>query len=165
MIVMSDKIAIDMLSAVATALAGRPCEVRYQSPKTKWLGGRCYRVNDMTVIEINLPLIPRDQVLKVFLHECAHALLDAEHYRPRAGYVPPQRRDPNAKRRNSKLYQLKEDRADAIAGVWLDICEQAGPGKTTIERLDHLLTVWRRYEGTTDHWEEARDAVTASGRV
>jgi len=108
----------DLMVQTAFKLAGKPVRVRFQH--NEGLKGVCRKDNSgITVIDIEpeLQFFSEQEFLRVFLHECSHALND--------NFIPMELevsdRIPVAE---TIIYNLKETRADKQAKEWLQFAEE-----------------------------------------
>ena len=110
-------------NATAEALSGRDCDVRFEQPSRQGVDGLFWRLNDTAVIQLS-PDIPEDQLMRVFLHEAAHALHDFDRYTIHRSERPARAAKPYTKNHLQRpVVSRSETRAERQAREWLAACD------------------------------------------
>jgi len=134
-----------LYSKVATHLAERPVEVRWQLPEQD-LGpgggkvtGVCGREGNKAIIEV-APDLPEEEQYDVFLHELAHARLHADKVYDALTEQRPDFSAPVLQPLRKAVYDEREAEANLQKAVWAIYAKQhAGGSGGRVLRLLALL--------------------------
>ena len=108
----------DVMQLVAIKLSGKACLLRLQAPAVAGLKGMVHRAAGQLIIDVS-PGLEDDLMLKVFLHEVAHAKLHSFEPTQLSSYPSGSIKDHRKSEGASWCNTTQEAQADSLADKWL----------------------------------------------